>query len=261
MMLSAIIPHSDRLALQQHCSLPDAHRPSVEMIIERYPATKAYLALLGDKRIQFDRARTAFLMYGVSGRSWIALGDPVGPSDAGAELIHQFVRSCEEQAGRPVFHEVGQTNFSVYTDLGLASVHIADEARVHLASFTLEGSAMRTLRNRYRGAGCRCTFELISPPARDGMLAELREVSDEWLATRSTREKRFSMGRFDPRYLRRFQIGVARQGTAVVGFATIWPGADEVFVDLMRLRRCAPRGSMDFLLVSLIQWAQLAGFK
>jgi len=42
---------------------------------------------------------------------------------------------------------------------------------------------MRTLRNRIRLEGVRCSFELLSRPVPDGTLAELREVSDEWLAT------------------------------------------------------------------------------
>lgn len=260
-MLSTIAPHSDHPGPQRHLALPDADRTSVQIIIERNPAIKAYLALLGDKRLQINSARTAFLMYGTSGRSWIALGDPVGPSCSGPEVIRQFVRMCRLQGARPVFHEVGQGNLAVYADLGLAGIHIADEARVALRRFSLEGSAMRTLRNRIRRAAGRCSFELLSPPARDSMLAELHEVSDEWLATRRTREKGFSMGRFELQYLRRFQIAVVRQDSTVAGFATIWPGADELFIDLMRLRSAAPRGSMDFLFVSLIQWAQSAGYQ
>jgi phosphatidylglycerol lysyltransferase len=231
------------------------------MIIKRNPAPKAYLALLGDKDLLVSETGTTFLMYGTSGNSWIALGDPVGPSETAADLIKRFVSVSRMQGARPVFHEVGLDHLTVYADLGLSSVHIADMARVRLASFGLEGSANRSLRNHIRGAGRYCSFELFSRPVRDNILAELRAVSDEWLATRKTREKRFSMGCFDPQYLRRFQIGAVRQGKSLVAFATIWSGRDELFIDLMRLRPTAPRGSMDFLIVSLIQWAQSVGYQ
>jgi len=235
--------------------------PRVELIIKRNPTTKAYLALLGDKHIQLNEAGTAFLMYGISGSSCIALCDPIGPSGSAPELIHRFAQAGMAKAARPVFHEVGPDNLAIYADLGLVSFHIADEARVPLASFTLDGSAMRALRNHVRAAGRRCSFELISHPVREHLLAEFRQVSDEWLATRKTREKRFSMGCFDPQYVRRFQIGAVRQNNAVVAFTTIWPGAGELFIDLMRFRSTAPRGSMDFLIVNLIQWAQSGGYK
>src|SRR5262249_37746338 len=125
----------------------------------------------------------------------------------------------------------------------------------------LDGGAMRTVRNHVRAAGRHCSFELLSHPVEDRLLAELRQVSDEWLATRRTREKRFSMGCFDPQSVGRFQIGSFRRANGVVVFSTIWSGADELFIDLMRFSRAAHRGSMDFLIVSLIQWAQSAGYE
>ena len=43
--------------------------------------TKANLALLGDKSFLINPQKNAFIMYGVQGRSWVAMGDPVGPQD------------------------------------------------------------------------------------------------------------------------------------------------------------------------------------
>ena len=48
-------------------------------IIKNADLTIANAALSGDKRILFNDAGDAFVMYQVNGRSWIALGDPVGP--------------------------------------------------------------------------------------------------------------------------------------------------------------------------------------
>ena len=51
-----------------------------------------HLALLGDKSLLFSESgRSGFLMYAVSGRSWVCMGDPVGGSRrAGRELVWQF---------------------------------------------------------------------------------------------------------------------------------------------------------------------------
>jgi phosphatidylglycerol lysyltransferase len=192
------------------------------MIIKRNPAPKAYLALLGDKHLLANETGTAFLMYGTSVNSWIALGDPVGPSETAVDLIKRFVSASRMQGAQPVFHEVGLDHLTIYADLGLSSIHIADMARVRVASFGLQGSANRSLRNHIRGAGRHCSFDLFSRPVRDNILAELGTVSDEWLATRRTREKRFSMGCFDSnrrgsarQIARRLRDNLVRQGRIV----------------------------------------------
>ncbi len=42
------------------------------------PDPAANLALLGDKRFLFSPSGESFLMFGVRGRTWVALGPPVG---------------------------------------------------------------------------------------------------------------------------------------------------------------------------------------
>ncbi len=75
------------------------------------------------------------------------------------------------------------------------------------------------------GPGRRC--DIRGRSARVGRRRcsrELREVSDAWLAGKKTREKSFSLGRFDDDYLRLFPVGVVRAGGRVVAFANIWTG-------------------------------------
>ena len=44
----------------------------------------------------------------------------------------------------------------------------------------------------------------------DGLLPELQQISDAWLASKATGEKRFSVGYFSPQYLRNFPLAVVR---------------------------------------------------
>jgi lysylphosphatidylglycerol synthetase-like protein (DUF2156 family) len=67
----------------------------VRDIVETSPRTYAWSALLLDKRILLNRKRNAFIMYGIEGRSWVALGDPIGPEEEKAELAWH----CELKAG------------------------------------------------------------------------------------------------------------------------------------------------------------------
>jgi phosphatidylglycerol lysyltransferase len=66
----------------------------------------AQLALLEDKRFLFHDAGDAFLMYAVRGKSWIAMGDPVGRPERAASLMWQFLEEVDRHAGWPVFYQV-----------------------------------------------------------------------------------------------------------------------------------------------------------
>ncbi len=85
---------------------------------------------------------------------------------------------------------------------------------------------------------------------------ELRQISDQWLDERMTREKRFSLGFFEPDYLRRMPMGLVWYGEKLVAFANMWvaDGKEEMSVDLMRHTHDAPHGVMDYLFINLMQW-------
>src|SRR5206468_990291 len=52
--------------------------------------TIANLALLGDKSLLFSDSGRSMIMYAIAGRSWIALGDPLGPESEQGELAWRF---------------------------------------------------------------------------------------------------------------------------------------------------------------------------
>ena len=103
-------------------------------IIARQPRTSAQLVFLRDKGILFNDERTGFLMYGVQGRTWVAMGDPVGPPETMSDLIRVFLERCDDFDGIPVFYEVGKAHLHHYADFGLTFVKVGEEARVDLRS-------------------------------------------------------------------------------------------------------------------------------
>ncbi|MEI9904281.1 MAG: phosphatidylglycerol lysyltransferase domain-containing protein [Asticcacaulis sp.] len=44
-------------------------------MVQQASDPQAWLALLRDKHILWNEARTAFLMYGVSGKQWVVMGE------------------------------------------------------------------------------------------------------------------------------------------------------------------------------------------
>ena len=129
------------------------------------------LVYLRDKALLFNDDRTAFVMYGVQGRTWVALGDPVGPEDLLGDLVRGFLERCDDFGGVPVFYEVGKTNLHWYADFGLTFVKLGEEAIVDLASFTLEGAPgarnRQSLRRLEKDGG---SFRVVEAAAVPGIM-------------------------------------------------------------------------------------------
>jgi phosphatidylglycerol lysyltransferase len=233
-------------------------------IIAASPDAPANVALLGDKSLLFSDRGTAFIMYGVHGRSWVALGDPVGPVEERAELAWKFRELCDRFDGRPVFYQVDPENLPLYVDLGLSLLKIGEEARLSLQEFSLDNPAYRDLRYARRRAEREGgSFEIVEPAGVLAIMPELQEVSDVWLTERKTREKGFSVGFFSADYLKNFHCAVARKGGRIVAFATVWLSGEkeEISIDLMRYRAGALYGAMDFLFAELLLWGQREGYR
>jgi len=248
---------------------PDDHPPSpteldlVRDVVAASPRASAGLALLGDKRFLLSDSGEAFVMYGVAGRSWISMGDPVGSREERPELVWRFHALADRHGGWTVFYEVGPDALPIYLELGLSALKIGEEAVVDLGGFSLEGSDHKYLRHAARKLEREgCGFEVVPPEGVTAVLPELREISDEWLIAKATREKGFSLGRFEEAYVSSFPVAVVRRGGRIEAFATVWRGADrgELSLDLMRYRTDAPSGVMDFLISQLMLWGREGGW-
>ena len=235
----------------------------VRTIVANSPRSAANLALLGDKRFFFSPSGRSMIMYAIHGRSWVAMGGPLGAEDERAELVWSFHALCDRHGGWTVFYEIGEDDLNMFLEIGLTVFKIGEDATVRLESFSLEGRARKELRHiRRRGEREGCTFEVVDAASTRELLPELRVISDAWLESKNTREKGFSLGRFDDAYLSQFPCALVRQHGRIVAFANLWSGASggELSIDLMRHLPDAPNGVMDLLLTNLMEWARDHGF-
>lgn len=241
----------------------DADLASADGVIAAQSATYPNLVYLRDKGLLFNESRTGFVMYGVQGRTWAAMGDPVGPPQAMADLVRLFLERCDDFGGTPVFYEISRHCLHHYADFGLTFVKLGEEARVDLRAFAIDGSAGSRFRQAIRRLekdGGR--FRIVPPADVPALMPELRRVSDDWLREKSGAEKGFSLGFFDGTYLARFPIAVVERGGRVVAFANIWRSGDleEASIDLMRYHTDAPKGVMEMLLSHVLVWAKAQGY-
>ena len=224
----------------------------------------ANLALLGDKRFLFSSSGESFLMFGVRGRSWIALGPPVGRRAERLELLWRFRELADAHAARPGIYGVGADDLPELVELGFSIQKAGESAAVPLESFSIEGRKRGNLRRAWRKAGEEgATFEVLPPGAATDIIGELRSVSDEWLGHHAGGDKGFSMGGFHPRYVAEFPVAVVRFQGKVAAFATLWitAGRSAYSMDLMRYADDAPKNVMDYLFVELIARGRAQGYQ
>lgn len=215
----------------------------------------AGFVLTGDKAVMLSDNKTAFLMFGVAGSSWIAYGPPVGDAEASEEVAYSFVDAARRAGARPIFYEVGPDAVPLMLDLGMTLHKMGEEAVVDLRTFTLEGSHRKRLRTTYARAGRDgLTLDIAMPPHDPALLAELRGISDEWLSAKKSREKGFSVGRFDQDWLGRWALALVRLDGRIVAFGNIMTTDRHrtASIDLMRHRSDAPSGTMEYMFTALM---------
>ncbi len=246
-------------------ALPTEHDlERARLLIAKSPVSSAHLALLGDKELLFSESGNAFLMYGVEGRSFVALGDPVGPEEEMPELVWRFREMADRHDGWTVFYEVDRFHLPLYLDLGLTLLKLGEEARVPLDSFSMEGNSRKTFRHllhKFQRDGY--TFDIVPQEQVGVLMPRLQEISDSWMGSKNTREKGFSLGFFKPEYLVQFPAGLVRKHEEILAFINIWQSGakEELSLDLMRYVPQAPNGVMDFLFVSLMLWGKSQGYR
>jgi phosphatidylglycerol lysyltransferase len=218
----------------------------------------------GDKDVFFDDDR-GFCLYRTTGPYLAVFSDPVvrRPGDRAAFLNTLFAFAGEIDR-RPVFYQVSVDWIPPLHDRGYAFFKLGEEARVPLDRVTLEGHSGKMYRQILRRAerdGVR--FRVLQPEQVGPLLPVLKAISDDWLQAKGVRERQFSIGFFDVRYLERFPCAIVEdQHGRIIAFANmlLGPGREELSIDLMRYLDKAPR-EMDFLFVSLFFWGKERGYK
>ena len=160
---------------------PDFHR--VRAILAKAEAAEpsSNLALLGDKRFLFSASGESFLMFAVRGRSWIALGGPVGRRDERSDLMWRFRELADAHAARPGVYSIGADDLPDVIEMGFSIQKVGEAAAVALEHFQIEGRRRGNLRRAWRKA-CEdgATFAVLPPEQVSDHLEELARVSSAW---------------------------------------------------------------------------------
>jgi len=257
--LRPVVYHSRRGTWSQE-------RETAAAIAERYGASSLVrMTLFPDKTFFFPPGLDAYLAFRTVGNVAVVLGDPICAPEQVPSAISAFASYCAEMDWTPCYYQVLPDYLEAYRALGYQVLKIGEEGIIDLQRFRLAGAAFKDLRNavnKLTKAGFEAKF--WAPPIDEEVLRELREVSDDWLRHMYGREKRFSLGWFDPDYLRECDVEaiVSPEGRieAFANYVTEYR-APNITPDLMRRRQAAPAGTMDFLFVRAAEHYRELGFQ
>jgi len=246
--------------------LPDAEaRQAARQLVRRHGSdTLAYFKLRRDKHYLFTDDRRAFLGYRVESGVLLVSGDPIGPADAIPELLEQLGAFAERRGLRVAAIGVGQALKPHFEQLGLRAFYIGDEAIVDTAAFTLEGRAIRKVRqsvSRLEKAGYTSRLLRVSDLDSDTASA-LERVSAAWSGRAG--ERGFSMALDSLRIDEHADtlLLLAYDAKAQVrGFLHFVPtyGRAAVSLSLMRRDPETPNGLTEFMVAEAIDLLRARG--
>lgn len=255
-----MVAHTDIAEITFH----DGELASVRSAVQQYARTPLDLFKMGrDKNYFISPSGRCVIAYRVAAGIAVALGDPVGPQAEMELTVCQFLQQCAEQRWGAAFYQTLPDLVPMYRSLRLKKLKIGEDAIVDLREFSLEGKSKREVRSKLRhfeDTGIRVSD--YQPPVRDDVIAQLKVVSDQWLAIPGRRERSFTVGHFDPDYLRCTPVLTVedRTGTVLAFINLIFVNRDEITGDLMRRRTDVPNGVMDYLFVKLFEYARERGY-
>jgi lysyl-tRNA synthetase, class II len=236
-------------------------RRLVRELVEAYGRDSlSFFALRRDKSFFFSPTRGAFLAYRVVGSSALVSGDPVGDEDEFDALLFEFRRVAHSRGWRIGVLGASEANLERYRRLGMRAIPIGHEAVLRPDEFSLEGRAIRKVRQSVSRAVSRgYTFRVVAADDADSRLREqLGEVSDAWRGKQV--ERGFSMS-MDYLYVEGTLFALAERDGRVDGFLHLapTPAGGGWSLSTMRRRPGAANGLTEFLVVELIGWAKAEG--
>ncbi|WP_381564180.1 phosphatidylglycerol lysyltransferase domain-containing protein [Streptomyces eurythermus] len=225
-----------------------------------------YFALRREKSVVWSPTGKAAVAYRVVGGVSLASGDPLGDPEAWPGAIVPWLAEARAHGWIPAVMGASEEAGTVYARYGLDALELGDEAVVEVAEFTLEGRAMRTVRqayNRVRRAGYRVRVRRHEDiPAAE--MAYLVERADAWRDGATERGFSMALGRLgDPRDGRCVMLEcVDAEGRLRALLSFVPWGPHGLSLDLMRRERDVDghaNGLTEFMVIELLRRAREIG--
>ena len=198
--------------------------------------------------------------YRVVGGVAVTTGDPLGPPETQSATALAFAAYCGDNGWTPAFYSVTDALQETLQTVGWSSLQVAEETLVRPAGWSLDGKKMQDIRtaiNRAAKEGLQAEWVRYRElPA--AQTAQLREISELWVAEKELPEMGFTLGGLDELMDDEVLLMVGLDGDGRVHGVTSWlpTYADGSVVgwtlDFMRRRPDGMNGLMEFLIAQTI---------
>ena len=240
---------------------PAARARAARIVAEHATDTLAPFTLRADKQFFFGGSGTSFVAYRVVAGVALVSGDPVGDEAEFPALVATFARFAERRGWTLGVLGASTRRLPLWRDVGLRAHYTGDEAVVDPAAFSLEGRAIRKVRQsvtRLEREGY--SAEAVRGSAIDESLAtRIAEISSRWRGDRA--ETGYTMAfagaavdreRDDLYVIARDAAGEPR---GFLHFGIV-PGGNALSLSTMRRERDTPNGLNEFLICRAIDHAR-----
>ncbi|TWF98768.1 phosphatidylglycerol lysyltransferase domain-containing protein [Kitasatospora viridis] len=216
-----------------------------------------YFATRRDKAVIFSPTGKAAVTYRVVGGVSLASGDPIGDPEAWPGAIELWLAEAREHAWAPAVTGASEEAGVIYARHGLDALELGDEAIVELDEFSLEGRAMRVVRqayNRVKRAGYTVRIRRHEDIPEAEMFA-LLDAADHWRDGQTERGFSMALGRLGDVADGRCVMLECHDGEgrlrALLSFVP-W-GEKGLSLDLMRRDRESENGLVEFMVIELLE--------
>lgn len=235
------------------------HLRARAILVEHCTDSLDPFALREDKAFHFHDG--AFLAYRTLRCTAVVSGDPVGPPGSGPGVMASFLRFAAEHDWEVVVTGASGQCLNEYRELGLRALHIGDEAVVDPRGFSLDGRAIRKVRqsvNRIERRGW--TIECVEAGRLDPELIEgLGRIDRGWRAAQP-RLQGFAMtlGRLwgAPEDADALYVVARSPEGAVESFMRFSTFRGGLSLDVTRRLGDEPNGLSEAMVVAVLGWAR-----
>jgi lysyl-tRNA synthetase class 2 len=142
----------------------DARAVAARLVRAHGGDTLSFFKLRSDKQYFFSADGGAFVGYRIENGVLLMSGDPIGPPEAFPALLMQLRAFADTRGLKLGAVGASERLCPLYEELGLRTIYLGDEAIVELDKFSLEGRAIRKVR------------QSVSRLGKAGYVAELHEL-------------------------------------------------------------------------------------
>lgn len=245
--------------------MAEEHARAAAIVAEHGRDSLAPFVLREDKAFFFSRG--GLLAYRTLRGTAVVSGDPVGPPGSAPGILADFLELAGRRGWDVVVTAASAAHVDVYRrELGLRALPIGNEAVVDPQAFTLDGRAVRKVRqsvNRVERRGWRIEVVGAAELSREA-IAELDEVQTAWAAEQcGLKGFAMTLGRLWGAAEDTGCLYVLARDPAgkVAAFLHFLPYNGGLSLDAMRRAGDEPNGLNEAMVVRALEYARERGFR